>query len=140
MMDDLVKRADEVLKDVTPGPWTVKYDLGDTCLLMGGDCQMCNTAYYPWTPDNDADWHFIAAARELVPAMRDRIEADVARIAELALDALAAHTQADEAYQAQLTAEARVKVLEKELEWLACQPETPAFMVHRARAALEGEK
>lgn len=87
MSDDLVKRAREVLNGVTPGPWIVEYKQGDMRLLMGNDCKMCDTTYYPWTPDEPADWEFIATSRELVPAMADRIEELEAKLAK-AVEAL----------------------------------------------------
>ena len=92
----------------------------------------------------DAYWLYRAAA--------DRIEADAKRITELALDALAAGTQADEAYQAQLAAEARVKVLEGALlQVFAVSKDHTGHNLPQvtrlaqriaaiARAALEGEK
>ena len=118
-MDDLVKRVDATLKDVTPGPWAVSVKgryVGITHPptknnpLGGLVCKM-----HSGRPELHAEARFIAAARGLVPAMRDRIEADAKLITELALDALAAGTQAEEAYQAQLAAEARVKELEAAL-------------------------
>lgn len=54
----------------TPGPWEVKYKNGETQLLMSdGDIHMCNMHYYPWVPENDADWHLIAAAPDLYEAL-----------------------------------------------------------------------
>lgn len=81
----------------------------------------------------------------------DRIEADAKRIIELALDAIAAGTQAEEAYQAQLAAEARVKVLKDALLWCSGSDDFSEGGRARegwlkicapliARAALEGEK
>jgi hypothetical protein len=32
---------------------------------------MCDETYYPWVPDNMADWHLIAAAPDLYEASED---------------------------------------------------------------------
>ena len=48
----------------TPGPWEVKYQ-GETHLYMNGDSQMCDMTYYPWVPDETADWERIARVPEL---------------------------------------------------------------------------
>ena len=92
-MDDLVKRADAALKDVTPGPWVFGNTGEEQRLILGGSSEryVANVQIYQtprhmgaWDePEREANARFIAAARELVPAMRDRIEADVKRIAEL---------------------------------------------------------
>lgn len=62
-----------MLNGVTPGPWAVEYKCGTTRLMMGDDCQMCDETYYPWVPSNYKDWHFIAWAREAVPALSARL-------------------------------------------------------------------
>lgn len=83
-MSDVIERANAALDGVTPGPWEVVLDDDYVMQLrMSGDSQMGNARYYPWVPDEDADWHFIAAARQLVPDMRDEITALRARVAEL---------------------------------------------------------
>jgi hypothetical protein len=70
MTQDLTPEAvAKMLEGVTPGPWIVEYKYGTTRLMMGDSCQMCDETYYPWTPDNLKDWHFIAWAREAVPAL-----------------------------------------------------------------------
>ena len=76
-MNDLVKRADEALKDVTPGPWVTGAASWDD---ETGEVQYVLHGVFEAKPH---DARFIAAARELVPAMRDRIEADAKQIAEL---------------------------------------------------------
>ena len=59
----------------TPGPWCVKYEGGDTKLVMGdGRIHMCDMCYYPWVPENDADWHLIAAAPDLYEALEDMVD------------------------------------------------------------------
>jgi len=54
----------------TPGPWVVQSMSGESRLIANGECIMCDTAYYPWTPHNDADWHLIAAAPDLLDALK----------------------------------------------------------------------
>lgn len=54
----------------TPGPWAVEYKHGTTRLVAGGEVTMCDETYYPWAPENDADWHLIAAAPELYEALK----------------------------------------------------------------------
>jgi len=79
-MTDVSKEAvDALLRGVTEGPWTIEYAGGTICLMMGEKCQMCSEAYYPWVPDNEHDWVFIAAARELVPALRAALDEAEAR-------------------------------------------------------------
>lgn len=67
--DTSTEAVEKLLDEVTPGHWRVEYKHGTTCLMMGDSCQMCNETYYPWVPANERDWHFIAAARDLVPAL-----------------------------------------------------------------------
>ena len=133
-MDDLVKRADEVLKGVTPGPWAAGSaqwpEQVGCCPLVGRPFSVHGTDFHNVAAATTrANARFIAAARELVPAMRDRIEADAARIAELDAQLVTCRKYRD-AYaecdrvgtQALRAAEARVKVLEaamdKMLFWL----------------------
>lgn len=91
--DDLVKRAREALDGVTPGPWevpdqtytrnlTVNTGGGMDAIMLacpgtGGAMsytdEVCTLS---WSGgEHDANARFIAAARDLVPAMADRIEA-----------------------------------------------------------------
>jgi hypothetical protein len=63
-------------------------------------------------------------AVELIPAgtmdeAADRIEELEAKLQDMALDCLAAQGQAEEAYQAQLAAEARIETLEHTLDRVA---------------------
>ena len=55
----------------TPGPWTVEYKGGCTRLETSRGVTMCDENYYPWAPDNDADWHLIAAAPDLYDALKE---------------------------------------------------------------------
>ena len=56
-------------KKWTPGPWYVEYKHGTTRLIADRIVTMCDETYYPWVPDNDADWHLIAAAPDLYDAL-----------------------------------------------------------------------
>lgn len=86
MSDDLVKRADEVLEDVTPGPWTLgEYEDGLEVFTFKNELPRplvsIDFGFNGVVDDeNYANLRFIAVARELVPSMRDRIEADAKRI------------------------------------------------------------
>ena len=79
MVDTSTEAVERLMDGVTPGPWRVEYKHGTTRLMMGDSCQMCNETYYPWVPDNERDWHFIATARDLVPALLAEREAQAAR-------------------------------------------------------------
>lgn len=60
----------------TAGPWVVRYRGGETQLVMGdGDIHMCDMIYYPWVPENVADWHLIAAAPEMADYIQVRADA-----------------------------------------------------------------
>lgn len=96
-MDDLIHRAREALVDVTPGPWvmeTVRTSCG-TCHRIGPfprpayaskpEGWACVYDDYPpgvGSPDLLANSRFIAAARDLVPAMADRLAAQKALLKE----------------------------------------------------------
>lgn len=72
-MAALVKRAKEVLKDVTPGPWVYEYTcIGHTVRQPGA---MNALVVANRSGDPEADGHFTAAARTLVPDLLDAIEA-----------------------------------------------------------------
>ena len=58
----------------TPGPWEIRYKNGDTHLYMAGRSQMCDMTYYPWTPENPADWVLIAAAPDMYEALKEILE------------------------------------------------------------------
>jgi len=99
-MDDLIQRAREALVDVTPGPWTSNHPAQ---WIMAGDMHVAGVRGWGYltgdghgalglTQDEaiviqDANRHFIAAARDLVPAMADRLEAQEALLKE-AMEAL----------------------------------------------------
>lgn len=74
----------------TPGPWRVSYERGTTQIrTANNESIMCDETYYPWVPKNDADWHLIAAAPDLLEALegvvrvadRDTTEFNAARAA-----------------------------------------------------------
>lgn len=83
-MDDLVKRADEALKDVTPGPWVVD-DVGVDCpLIWAGDRHIAEVFEKSAADGGDsANARFIAAARDLVPEAAAALSAKDAEIAKL---------------------------------------------------------
>ena len=101
-MSDLIRRAREALVNVTPGPWvmeTVRTSCG-TCHRIGPfprpayaskpEGWACVYDDYPpgvGSPDLLANSRFIAAARDLVPAMAARLEAQEALLRE-AVEAL----------------------------------------------------
>ncbi len=97
-MSDLIRRAREALVNVTPGPWvmeTVRTSCG-TCHRIGPfprpayasnkpEGWACVYDDYPpgvGSPDLLANSRFIAAARDLVPAMAARLEAQEALLRE----------------------------------------------------------
>jgi len=83
-MTDVIKQAEDVLVGVTEGPWRVDYTIGDRYLMSAdGESLMCDMTYYPWVPEEQADWDFIAAARQLVPDLIAHARAQEALIAEL---------------------------------------------------------
>ena len=53
----------------TPGPWVFRKDEGWT-ILADGESIMGNEQYYPWCPWNEADWRLIAAAPEMLEALK----------------------------------------------------------------------
>lgn len=56
----------------TPGPWIfgAKGDWTISSAAHSGSL-MGNASYYPWVPENKADWHLIAAAPELYEALEE---------------------------------------------------------------------
>ena len=92
MSDDLIRRAREALVDVTPGPWEVGArqwpEQVGCCPLVGRPYSVHGTDFYNTAAATTrANARFIAAARDLVPAMADRLEAQEALLRE-AMDAL----------------------------------------------------
>ena len=60
----------------TKGPWTLtltddEYKGKHTITDADGEELMCDMNYYPWCPDSTSDWHLIAAAPELLEALKE---------------------------------------------------------------------
>lgn len=54
----------------TPGPWTYERDGGDRYIrAVNGESLQCDTPFYPWVSSNEADWHLIAAAPDMLGAL-----------------------------------------------------------------------
>lgn len=53
----------------TPGPWVFSQDAG-WYIRAEGVSLMGNETYYPWNPENIADWQLIAAAPDLLEALK----------------------------------------------------------------------
>lgn len=88
-MSDLIRRAREALVDVTPGPWEVERDkrIFEWVDVAGPSVNVGGPTWAFGMDANDkvarlADARFIAAARDLVPAMADRLEAQEALLRE----------------------------------------------------------
>jgi hypothetical protein len=51
----------------SPGPWRYVIEDGERYIRDDdNDSLQCDTNYYPWVSHNEADWHLIAAAPELL--------------------------------------------------------------------------
>ena len=98
-MDDLSRRAREALVDVTPGPWKEFIDdssgqwtgwpLSIDATSIEDKCVVRTGGQWPYEWDAKTSQHeacanarFIAAARDLVPALADRLEAQEALLRE----------------------------------------------------------
>ena len=94
MSDNLIRRAREALVDVAPGPWEAALEKGCHGIVASIQEEARFVAVIgnaPETPEREpmrfANARFIAAARDLVPAMADRLEAQEALLRE-AMEAL----------------------------------------------------
>ena len=86
MSDDLVKRARDALNGVTEGPW-IDYEFSaDHWVAFKSDDSGPAMRIGSWHDQREANARFIAASRDLVPAMADRIEELEAKLAK-AVDA-----------------------------------------------------
>ena len=55
--------------------WLFRRDeSGSRQILEDGDPIMCDEKYYPWCPDEDADWHLMAAALDLYKYCSELLE------------------------------------------------------------------
>ncbi len=80
-MDDLTKRAQEALEGATEGPWQPGEALVGAVVNWNLPASHPNAIVCQEATEGDA--FFIAEARQLVPAMLARIEADAARVRSL---------------------------------------------------------
>lgn len=55
----------------TPGPWQFVTEERERKIIADGQEIMCDMHYYPWCPDNDADWRLIAAAPDLLTVLQE---------------------------------------------------------------------
>lgn len=127
MTDTTTQAVTALLDGVTPGPWVPHSDpchFDTVSDVYGGEAKakgglqrqlMVSVGGYAEWQEQEANTRFIAAARDLVPALlaeRDALAAQLAaaeaRARESALEALAAYGQAAEAHEAQLAAEAKL--------------------------------
>jgi hypothetical protein len=67
----------------SPGPWKFtkhrqRFDDGDTRRIESGGEEplMCDEQFYPSCPIEDADWHLIAAAPDMLAALKKRLHYD----------------------------------------------------------------
>ena len=60
----------------TPGPWQFATEGRERKIIADRHTTMCDTFYYPWCPDNDADWLLIAAAPDLLEACKAALSDD----------------------------------------------------------------
>ena len=84
-MSDLIQRAREALVDVTPGPWAVDAEDQGVAWGMSYSVHRHGNILYEIadTVCEENDARFIAVARDLVPAMADRLEAQEALLREV---------------------------------------------------------
>lgn len=75
---DSLRRLEEIearLNAATAWPWKVEPEGGDDHLRSAdGESLMCNTSYYPWTPDREEDWQFIASAPSDIRYLLDQLK------------------------------------------------------------------
>ena len=111
--DGLIKRATAALEGVTGGPWRVDGEPWNQIVWSGAENRVCFMAHSNGLDDDRdiATARFIAFTRQWVPEAAAHIAALRAQNRELALDVLASSGQAQEAYAAQIAAEAEAAAL-----------------------------
>jgi len=58
------------------GPWRIAYKRGTTHIESAdNESLMCDETYYPWVPENMADWDLIASAPELLEVLEIAVSA-----------------------------------------------------------------
>lgn len=109
MSDNLIRRAREALKDVSPGPWFPNYpDYHAGMVKVVGPAMRCVGFTIATDVDAEkaqrikADARFIAAARDLVPEMAARLEAQEALLREAMAVLAKAQDQSCEGFCEQL--------------------------------------
>lgn len=114
-VERLIAEAKAALEGVTDGPWKQGKEHPYRVSRQGTYIANCDPLHcnHPVTENNA---RFIAWARNNVPALIAALRAMQAEKSELALDVLAASGQAQEAYEAQLAAEATVATLTAQVE------------------------
>lgn len=57
----------------SPGPWRFDKQMGKPRMIIDAHNHslMGDEEYYPWVPEDEADWHLIAAAPDLLASLRD---------------------------------------------------------------------
>lgn len=55
------------------GPWRFNQQMGEPWTISdaNGHSLMGDEQYYPWVPGDEADWHLIAAAPDMLASLRD---------------------------------------------------------------------
>jgi hypothetical protein len=61
-------RLETPVRQHTLGPWRFNQQMGEPWTISdaNGHSLMGDEQYYPWVPGDEADWHLIAAAPELL--------------------------------------------------------------------------
>ena len=69
-------------KQHSPGPWKLNNEPGRPLTITSADGHslMGDETYYPWCPGDLEDWQLIAAAPELLQALRELVDVMKCRI------------------------------------------------------------